>query len=48
MKFETTPELDLDGAIFFRSTSFSIIIKQNSSHCKHEGVQQHNKYFIEE
>ena len=43
MNFETTPELNLDGAAFFRSIPYSIIIKQNSSHSKHKGVQNHSK-----
>ena len=43
MKLETAPELDLDEAVFFRSKSYSINIKQNSSKCKHKGVQDHNK-----
>ena len=48
MKLETAPELDLDGAVFLRSKSYSLNIKQNSSHCKHKGVQDHNKYILED
>ena len=43
MKLETAPELDLDEAAFFRSKSYSLNIKQNSSPCKHKGVQDQNK-----
>ena len=46
MKFETAPELDLDEAVFLRIKSYSLNIKQNSSHCKHKGVQDHNKYTL--
>ena len=48
MKLETAPALDLDEAVFFRSKSYSFNIKQNSSHCKHKGVQDHNKYTLED
>ena len=48
MKLETAPELDSDEAVFFRSKSYSPNIKQNSSHCKHKGVQDHNKYTLED
>ena len=48
MKLETAPELDLDEAVFLRSKSYSYNIKQNSSHCKHKGVQDHNKYTLED
>ena len=48
MQLETLPELDLDEAVFFRSKSYSLNIKQNSSHCKHKGVQDHNKYTLED
>ena len=48
MILETLPELDLDEAVFLGSKSFSLNIKQNSSHCKHKGVQDHNKYTVEE
>ena len=48
MKLETAPELDLDEAVFFRSKSYSLNIKQNSSQCKHKGVQDHNKYTLED
>ena len=44
MKSETYPEFDLVEAIFLRSKSYSLKIKQNSSHCTHNGVQDHNKY----
>ena len=43
MVLETMPELDLDEAVLFRSKSYSVKNKQNSSHCKHRGVQDHNK-----
>ena len=48
MKLETLPELDLDKAVFLRSKSCSPNIEQNSSHCKHKGVQDHNKYTLED
>ena len=48
MKLETSPELDLDEAVFFRSKSYCLNIKQNRSHCKHKGVQDHNKYTLED
>ena len=48
MKSETAPELDLDEAVILRSKSYSLKIKQNSSHCKHKGVQDHNKYTLED
>ena len=48
MKLETAPELDLDQAVCLRSKSYSLNIKQNSSHCKHKGVQDHNKYTLED
>ena len=48
MKLETLPELDLDEAVFLRSKSHSLNIKQNSSHCKDKGVQDHNKYTLED
>ena len=47
MKLETMPELDLDEAVVLRSKSYSLNIKQNSSHCKHKGVKDHNKYALE-
>ena len=47
MKLETAPELDLDEAVFLRSKSYSLNIKQNSSHCKHKGVQDLKKYTLE-
>ena len=47
MKLETAPELDQDEAVFLRSKSFSLNIKQNSSHCKHKGVHDHNKYTLQ-
>ena len=46
MKLETLPELDLDEAVFLRSKSHSINIKENNSKCKHKGVQDHNKYTL--
>ena len=48
MKLETAPELDLDEGVFLGSKSCSLNIKQNSSHCKHKGVQDHNKYTLED
>ena len=48
MQLETSPELDLDGAVFLKSKTYSLNIKQNSSHCKHKGVQDHNKYTLED
>ena len=48
MKLETLPELDLDEAVFLRSKPYSLNIKQNSSHCKHKGVQDQNKYTLED
>ena len=48
MKLETSPELDLDEAVFLRSKSYCLNIKQNRSHCKHKGVQDHNKYTLED
>ena len=47
MKLETSPELDLDEAVFLRSKSCFHNIKQNGSHCKPKGVQDHNKYTLE-
>ena len=47
MKLETLPELDLDEAVFLRIKSFSLNIKQNCSHCKHKGVQDHKKYTLD-
>ena len=46
MKLETSPELDLDEAVFLRSKSYCLNINQNRSHCKHKGVQDHNKYTL--
>ena len=48
MKLETLPELDLVEAVFLRSISYFLNIKQINSHCKHKGVQDHNKYTLEE
>ena len=48
MKLETALDLDLDEAVFLRSKSYSLNIKQNSSHCKHKGVQDHNKHNLED
>ena len=48
MKLETAPELDLDEAVSLKSKSFSINIKQNSSHCNHKGVQDQNIYTLED
>ena len=48
MKLETLPELDLDEAVFLGSKSYSLIVKQNKSHCKHKGDQDHNKYTLED
>ena len=47
MKLETAPELDLDEAVFLRSKSYSLNIKQNSSKCKLKCIQDHNKYTLE-
>ena len=47
MRLETLPELDLDEAVFLRSKSYSLNIKQNKSHCKHKGVQDLNEYTLE-
>ena len=46
-KLETAPEIDLDEAVFLRSKFYSLNIKQTSLHCKHKGVQDHNKYTLE-
>ena len=46
-KLETLPELDLDEAVFLRSKSYSLIIKQNSSHCKHKEMQDQKKYTLD-
>ena len=48
MKLETAPELDLDDAVLLKKKSCSLNIKQNSSHCKHKGVQDHNKNTLED
>ena len=48
MKLETAPELDLYEGVFLRSKSYSLNIKQNGSHCKHKGIQDHNKYTLED
>ena len=48
MKLETLPELDLDEAVFLRSKSYSLNIKQNSSRCKHKGVQDHIRCTLED
>ena len=48
LKLETAPELDLDEAVFLRSKSYSLNIKQNNSQSKHKGVQDHNKYTLED
>ena len=47
-KLETAPELDLGEAVLLRSKTYSLDIEQNSSHCKHKGVQDHNKYTLED
>ena len=47
LKLETSPELDLDEAVFLRSKSYSLISEQNRSQYKHKGVQDHNKYTLE-
>ena len=47
MKLETTPEIDLNETVILGSKSYSLNIKQNSLHCKHKGVQDHNKYTLE-
>ena len=48
MKLETLPKLDLDEAVFLKSISYSLNSKQNSSYCKHKGVQDNNKYTLED
>ena len=48
IKLETVPDLDLEEAVFLRSKSYSINIKQNRSHCKHKRIQDHNKYTIKD
>ena len=48
MKLETSPELDLEEAVFLSSKSYSLILKHNRSHCKHKGAQDHNKYTLED
>ena len=48
MKLETAPDLDLDEAVFLRSKSYSLNIKQSSLHCKRKGVQDHDKYILED
>ena len=48
MKLETAPELDLEEAVFLRSKFYCLNIKENSSKCKHKGVQDHNKYTLED
>ena len=47
-KLETLPELDLDEAVLLGSKSYSLNIKRNNSYCKHKGVEDHNKYTLEE
>ena len=47
-KLEKVPELDLDEAVILRSKTYSPNIKHNKSHCKHKGVQDHNKYTLED
>ena len=48
MRLETATELDLKKAISLWSKLCSTNSKQNSSHCKHEGVQDHIKYTLED
>ena len=48
MKLETAPELDLYGAVLSTSKSYSLNIKQNSLLCKHKGVQDQNKFTLED
>ena len=48
MKLESAPELDLDEAVFLRSKSYSLNIKQNSLYCNYKGVQDHKKYTLED
>ena len=48
MNLETLPEFDSKEAVFLRSKSYSLNIKQNRSQCKHKGVQDHNKYTLED
>ena len=47
-KLETAPETDLYQAVFLRSRSYSLNIKENSLRCKHKGVQGHNKYTLDD
>ena len=48
MKLDTLPELDLEETVFLRSKSYSLIIKQSSSLCRHKGAQDHNRYTLED
>ena len=47
MKLETAPDLDLDEAVFLGSNSYSLKMKQNSSHFKLKGVQDQIEYTLE-
>ena len=44
---ETAPDLGLKEAIFLRSTSYCINTNQNSLHCQHKRLKDHNKYTLE-
>ena len=46
-KLDTTLELDFDEAVFLGSKLYSEFLKQNSSRCKHKGVQDHNDYTLD-
>ena len=48
LKLETARELNLDEAVFLWSKSYSIKTKQNISPCKQNGVQDHDKYILED
>ena len=46
-KIGNSSRIRLYGAVLLRSKSYCLNIEQNSSHCKHKGVQDHNKYNLE-
>ena len=47
MKLEKDRELVSFEALFSISKSYSIAIKLNSSHCRHQGVRNQNKCTLE-
>ena len=47
MNLETSPELELDEAMFSRSKSYSIIIKTTDLKAKHKRREEHSKYTLE-